>query len=209
MTSTTPTSRKIDDVTRRAAANAVETVKLTNVRLCSANVFEPVAIGGSEALRYRAEIVIPLDDPAWEAVAEDVIGKIQQVWRLATGSEDFPEHNMISRGDDKRGRDGKPVPGLQNTIIISASNVDMPTIVGEAGEIVRGDDGSIYGGATVFAILRFYAMVTGTRPGVYAELCALKHLKHGQSLGFARHAVQRKITIADFDDGKALGAGLS
>lgn len=198
----------LDDVTRRAAASAAQEFHITNVSLCSADVHVPVTLGGSDAKRYRAAIMIPVADPAWEAVADQAIQKTHSVWRLATGKDEFPVNNMISRGEEKRDRAGRKIPGLEGTIILSASNMNRPLLIGEGGAAIEEDDGSFYAGATVHAILKFYPMLTGTMPGVYAELLGLKHLRHGQAIGFVRKSVSA-ITAASFDGATAAGAGMS
>lgn len=168
-------------------------VKLQEVRISFPQLFNPQAFEQNTP-KYNATFLFGAGsqnakvlDAAVQQVAKGLWGeKTEQIFKsLRTNNK-----MLVRDGDDKEHLDG-----YTGQLFIKASNISRPTVLHKDKTPLTEQDGVIYGGCYVNAVIDVYAFEKSGIRGVFAKLLGVQFVRDGDSFSGAA-----KIAEDDFDD---------
>lgn len=173
-------------------------VKLSNVRLAFADLWEPRPGMNGGAARYGAKLIFEPDSKAHKAmeaalqeVAEEKWGKAAAKVVKSLGTD----KKCLRDGDNSTNKDGDIYDGFEGNLFVAAYNKKKPTTINRQRDHVE-DDGTIYAGCRVNAIVDVYAMErTGQGKSINASLGGVQFFKDDDAFGGGG-----RVAADDFDE---------
>lgn len=172
-------------------------VHINNARVSFANgLFTPTALEPTQTPKYGADFIIGPDTKVFKVTAdgkkvettlkavelevanEAWKGKGQQMLATLEASK-----KAYRDGDKRVNKAGDTYDGYEGNWYVTAKNATRPTVVGANREPVSQEDGVIYSGCYVNAIVEFYANTAPTKKGVFAALKGVQFAKDGDAFG--------------------------
>jgi hypothetical protein len=171
-------------------------MKLTirNARLAFPAIFEAKAVNAGDKPAFSASLIIGKNDPqvkaieaAIEQAAADKFGpKAAAMLKTLRAGDKTCLHN----GDTKA-----QYAGFEGNLFVSARNPSRPLVVNRDKTPVTQQDGVVYGGCYVNALLEIWAQDNAYGKRVNATLMGIQFVKDGEAFGGGGVA-----TEDDFDD---------
>lgn len=171
-------------------------VKLPNVRLSYPAIFKKKAQKNGE-LKYVASFVFPKDDEklkkkiekAYEEVCKEKFnGKVPAFkgYKYPIRDGDEPKDDGEDRG-----------PEYEGMFFLNAKSDKAPVLMNGKKERIIEDDGTLYGGCYVNAIVRLYAVNNEDVKGVFVSLEGIMYAGKGEAFGAAAISEDE---FGDFED---------
>jgi len=157
-------------------------IKLTNVRLSFADIFEPRAFKPGDPPKYKGTFLVPKDDKKQLKVIEDAI--------LAVAKEKWPknaEKVLASiRGNANKfcfqDGDTKSYAGYEGMMAFSASSKTRPLVLDRDKSPLTKDDGRPYSGCYVNCSVDIFAY-DNSGNGISATLRGVQFYRDGEAFG--------------------------
>lgn len=169
-------------------------VKLNNVRLAFPNLFKPEQINGEGDPKYGATFILPKGHPALVEInkAMEQVAKDKWADKAPAIMKKIEMENKLclKNGDLKAEYDG-----FTGNYYISASNKVRPFIVDRDKTQLNPDDGVIYAGCYVNAVIDIWAMDNKFGKRICATLSGAQFFKDGDAFTGGAPA-----TEDDFED---------
>lgn len=132
---------------------------------------------------------------AWKANGEKMLKSLE------------PSKRAVRDGDAKVDKAGNPRPGYEGHTYVTAKNETRPTIVDRGRREIKAEDGTIYSGCRVTAIIELYANTTPNKKGVFASLLGVQFVEDDESFGGGRAASADEFEeLSEGTDGEDFGA---
>lgn len=162
-------------------------VKLRDVRLSFEHVFVPTASVKDGPKKYRASFLIDPSSPEGKKAIREIeraISEVEnEVWGK-TGVKFKDDRTCYLDGDDCTNSSGDVYDGYDGMKVIKAANSRRPVIKDRDGKTPLGEeDGKIYSGCYVNAIVRLYGIKDADKGGngLFASLEGLQFVRHGKA----------------------------
>jgi hypothetical protein len=179
-------------------------VKLQNVRLAFPSLWEPTAVGDSEAKAYGARFILDpkanaadvknIEDAIalvakdkWGAKADAILKKLQSDGKITFSKDEYVNKN------------GDVYDGFEDMYHIGGrtpEEKEAPTIVSKKGfRVKQGEEGAPYSGCYVIAILDIWAQDNQYGRRINASLSGVQFFRDGAAFGGGRPA-----SLDEFED---------
>lgn len=167
-------------------------IKLNNVRLSYANVFEARAMNEGQEPKYSTQIIIPKDHPQIKELKKAVIEVARDKFPKLVKDNKIPAKikTPLRDGDEERDDEPEVYGGMY---FFNASNKKRPTVVDCDTTPLTEDDNVIYSGCYANVFVDIYGFDTAGNKGVAAALGGVQFKKDGEALG------GKGVTADDFD----------
>lgn len=167
-------------------------IKLNNVRLSYANVFEARAMNEGQEPKYSTQIIIPKDHPQIKELKKAVIEVARDEFPKLVKDNKIPAKikTPLRDGDEERDDEPEVYGGMY---FFNASNKKRPTVVDRDTTPLTEDDNVIYSGCYANVFVDIYGFDTAGNKGVAAALGGVQFKKDGEALG------GKGVTADDFD----------
>lgn len=161
-------------------------VRLKNVRLSFANLFEPQqgimdeATGKRGEPKYNCSFLIPKDTADGKAIMAALKKASAEVKEAKWGKNQpnlKPEKLCVRDGDLEA------YDGYAGHFYVSSSNSRQPVLVDRDRSPLQKESGKLYSGCYVNAIVRIWAQDNQYGKRVNASLEAVQFLRHGEAFG--------------------------
>jgi len=160
-------------------------IKVRNARLAFPSLWHKASFNGAEGDKYEATLLIPKSDTeTYNAIMEEV-QRLQKEAGIKVPSDKL----CIRDGDDYE------YDGYAGHWAIKASNRARPTIIDRDKTPLTEDDGVIYGGCYVNAIIQLWLQNNEYGKRINANLLGVQFAKDGEPFSTGVTA-----TEDDFDD---------
>lgn len=178
-------------------------VKLENVRLAFAALFEPKTVGGEGDPRFSAAFPIEPGSANAKRLDEAVKAVAAEKWgKKADGIlDELRKKGRISYRQEPLSKDGEVYDGFEDMHSLNASNKVRPLVIDRDRTPLTAQDGKPYSGCYVYATVDVWAQDNSFGKRVNATLTGVQFCRDGDAFGGATTAKQD-----DFDD-LADGAG--
>lgn len=201
--------RDDDDGDKKRKGNPKLEVRLERVRLSYPALFRPKSYDNDDDkgnAKYSASFIIdPTTAHGKKAIAdcEDAIDEAKfEKWG---NKQPRLNDDKIALRDDKG--DNTDNPEYEGMMYVSASNSKRPKVFDRLREPLTDEDGVIYGGCYVNAIVRFWAQDNKYGKRVNASLEGVQFVKDGEAFGAAPLSDDAFDIIDDDEDGDSRGRG--
>lgn len=174
-------------------------VKLKNVRLAFADLFQPRSVNNSDP-KFSAAFIMEPDSPnvaAVEAAMKDVAtakwgAKGEKI--LAKLIKD--KKVCLKDGNDNTNKEGEVYSGFEGMSYVSANNAERPILLDRNGvdELTRAD-GKPYAGCYVYANIEIWAQDNSYGQRINAQLRGVQFFKDGDAF-----AGGTPVSAEEFDD---------
>ena len=172
-------------------------IRLENVRLSFPELFKPRKFQDNEDSQPRFEASFLYDTNSSAVRVFNIVNKKREGEKLYEGERGlaYLNHSIKKAIDTKwpgktKGvkiclNDGneKEYDGYEDVWVISAANKIRPTVVDQRGRPITAEDGSIFGGCYVNAIVGWWAQDNKWGKRINANLDAVQFLRTGEPLG--------------------------
>lgn len=173
-------------------------IKLNDVRISFPDIFEAKAFNDS-APRYSAQFIFEPDSKVHEAVESAIDAVGEEKWKKS-----WPKIKaQLESKDAMCSHDGelKEYPGYEGNLYISSSNKVRPMVIDKDKSPLTQEDGVIYSGCYVNAIIDIWAQDNQYGKRVNAKLMAVQFKRAGEPLsGSSGGASLDDFDIEDDDD---------
>jgi hypothetical protein len=188
-------------------------VILKNVRISFPRLFKAEGFQGSDQnKKYSANFILDADNPEHKKAikqlkaAIDAVGseKFGKKWKggdmtvkgycLKSADESLQDEKFVSDVDIED-NDGNMPSYAENAYLVGASETKRPTVVGRDKTPLTEEDGVIYGGCYVTAIINLWAQDNSYGKRVNANLLGVQFKKDGEAF-----ATSESVNEDDFDD---------
>lgn len=150
---------------------------LTNVMVSFPNVFKPTSFEEGQTKKYSAVFMIPKDSDAI-GVVQGVVDDLKKENKVTKA---LPNDNIFFVDGDETDREE-----YAGHYIVKAKNVKRPTVVNRDKSPLTEEDGLIYGGCIVNAVLDpYYYKHASGKQFILASLKALQYVEEGTPFGDA------------------------
>ncbi len=157
-------------------------IKLTNVRLAFADIYEAKEFQGDGKPKFGATFLLPEDDEKQCERLEKLINKVaKDKW-----DDDIPKSVRFGKNKclAQIGNDMDTVyDGFADMVAVKASNKTRPVLINKDKSPVAEADGVIYSGCYVNAVFTLWAQDNKWGKRVNGSLSAIQFAKHGESFG--------------------------
>jgi len=151
-------------------------IKLTNVRLSYPVLFKPKAMEEGQDPKYSAAFL--LDKKEHKALIAEIKTKIESL--KAEKNLKVPADKVcLKDGELKEDVDGYG----PDVMFVNTSNKTRPTVVNRDRSPVTEDDGVVYGGCYVNAVIRLWAQNNSWGKRINASLEAVQFVSDGEAFG--------------------------
>jgi hypothetical protein len=163
-------------------------VHLQNVRLSFPKLWEPVQFNGKGDAKFEANFLLHKKDNADEIkeVRNAIKAAIKQKW----GSKPTGSFEVFLRDGEE-----KDTEGYQDSMFFVAKSRKRPTIVDRDKTPLVEEDGKIYAGCYVNAVVSLWCQDNDYGKAVRCNLSGVQFVKDGDSFGSA--AVDANTVFAD------------
>ena len=147
-------------------------ILLKNVRLSFPALFKKYEFQGVEQ-KYSATFLLPKSDVETKTKIDNLIKNLLTENKVKIGADKI----CIVDGDDKE------YDGYAGNWSIKASNSKRPTVINRDKSPISEEDGVVYAGCYVNAIIEFWVQNNSFGKRVNANLLGVQFLKDGESFG--------------------------
>jgi len=165
-------------------------IMLRNVRLSYEHIFTPVAFDDSQTAKYSATFILPKDHPDVGAVKRAMLEAGQEKYPAAFDGGTWPRGFTCSLKDaDKETNSQGEIlseknSAYKNCYILEANSTRRPVVIDRSKAAITEEDGIIYSGCYVNAILGAAAYEFGkVKKGVKCYLNGVQFVKDGERFG--------------------------
>lgn len=170
---------------------------LNNVRVSFANgIFNASAMQDGQTPKYGADFILQSDSVVVQvkpdgtkvkttlaaaelAVADEAWkGKGAQMLKTLESSK-----RSVREGDKRVNKSGDVYEGYEGATYVTAKSPTRPLVVNTDRSPLTEDDGVIYSGCYVNAIIELYANTQPTKKGVFAALKGVQFVRDGDAFG--------------------------
>jgi hypothetical protein len=145
---------------------------LSNVRLSFPSLWVRSIFDGKEG-KYEATFLIPKSDTETKNKMDTTIRQM-----IAESKLKIPKDKIcVKDGDDYE------FDGYENTWTLKASNNRQPTLLDTDKTPLTTDDGKIYAGCYVNAVIEFWVQNNNYGKRINANLLGVQFVKHGEAFG--------------------------
>ena len=166
---------------------------INNARLSFPSVWKRSVYNGVEG-KFEATLLIPKDNAKTIKMLKSAIKAKVDDSGLKIPSSKF----CMKDGDDIY--EEKEYDGYQNTYAFKASNNTRPTIVNRDGSQLTEDDGKIYAGCVVNAIVELWVQNNNYGKRINANLLGLQFVKDGEPFGAGSLDVSNEFQVLEEDE---------
>jgi len=189
-------------------------IKLPNVRINFARIFKAEGFqGSSENQRYNAQFVLDADNPEHVKAVKAIRKEIDRIgsekwgdkWKggkmkvlgycLKSADESLQDEQFVT-DVTVEDQDGNLPAYLENTYQLAASETKRPTVVNRDKSPLTEEDGVIYDGCYVTALVGFWAQDNKFGKRINANLLGVQFKKDGDPLASG----VENVNDDDFDD---------
>lgn len=184
-------------------AERQDVVVLKNVRLGFPKVWKPEAATPDAKPKFGANLIIEADSAEYKANVKACEAAVTYVAKKQWGDKAERIAAAIERkrksfrdGDGETNEEGDTWDGFAGNMIVSAKNAKRPQILNRDKTPLAEEDGVIYAGCYVDAVVSFYTTATKEQGGngIFASLEIVRFRKDGESFGAG------KLNVDDFLD---------
>lgn len=174
-------------------------VQLKNVILSFPHLFKASSFDGNQEAKFSASFLMEKDDPQVATIGKAMLSVAEGKWgekAPAIYKEIRAKGSLCLRDGDTKAS----TAGYEGRMFLNASSKGRPTLVDSNRAPLAEEDGKLYGGAIVNAIIDLWCKDNGYGKRVCAELKGVQFVRHGQAFGGSAPA-----SADDFED---LGEGV-
>ena len=179
-------------------AERQDVVVLKNVRLAFAKLWKAEAATADAKPKFGASLLLEPDTAEYKAnvkaceAAVAYVSKKQWAdkWERISGAIER-KRKAFRDGDGETNEEGDTWDGFAGTMIVVAKNVKRPQILNRDKTPLAEEDGVVYSGCYVDAVVSFYTTSTKQQGGngIFASLEIVRFRKDGDSFGAGKLAV--------------------
>lgn len=173
-------------------------VKLQNVRIAFANLFEAKAVQGDGDPRYSAVFILTPDDANCKLIEKAIAAVATEKWKdkgIEVAKKLFKDGRVCYLRDAKTDKNGEVYEGFEDTYSITASNKARPSIFDRDKSQLTVADGRPYSGSYVNAVIEIWAQDNNWGRRINGSLKGVQFVKDGDAFGGGRVS-----SPDDFDD---------
>lgn len=165
----------------KTTANPNGVVRLTNVRIAFPELFEAKAFEGGKPA-FSATLIFPTDHEANEAIDQAIEAVAQARWKdkAPTMLRQLRASGKVCLRDGETKGD---LAGFAGNNFVTARAYVRPTVIDRDRTPLHAEDGRIYGGCYVNAIIQVWAQDNGFGKRVNASLKGVQFFRDGESFG--------------------------
>ena len=160
-------------------------VKLLNVRIAFANIFEPKQVGDEGEARFSAAFVIePGSENAKKLkAAVEAVGKEKWKDKATAILGELRKKERVCYKEEPLAKDGVVYDGFEGMHAVNASNKVRPTVIDRDKSVLVQADGRPYAGCYVNAIIDVWAQDNKYGKRVNASLAGVQFYADGDAFG--------------------------
>jgi len=166
-------------------------VRITNVRIAFATLFEPRSVNGEGDPRFSATFIIEQASPLAKALDKAITQVATEKWKdKAPGvlKKLFSEGRVCLLKGAKTNQSGEVYEGFEDTWSINSSNKARPTVVDRNRSPLTQADGKPYSGCYVNAVVELWAQDNNWGRRVNATLKGVQFVRDGDAFTGTRVA---------------------
>lgn len=149
------------------------TVKLKNVRLSFPSLFKKSSFEGNEG-KFEGTFLFPKSDKETEKIVRDAI----EACKKETNNSKVPESKLCIKDGDEFEYDG-----YAGMWAVKAGNNKRPTVIGKDRSPLAEEDGVLYAGCYVNAIIEPWSQNNKYGKRINANLLGVQFAKDGEPFG--------------------------
>jgi hypothetical protein len=134
----------------------------------------------------EAELAVATD--AWKANGAKILATLEA------------SKKSIREGDKRVNKSGDVYEGYEGNWYVTAKTPTRPLLVDQHRQPVAEEDGTIYSGCYVNAIIELYANTQPTKKGVFAGLKGVQFVKDGDAFGGGAPAAASEFDVVEGAD---------
>lgn len=171
-------------------------MKITGARISFASgLFHASAFEEGQQPKFGADLILVEESKVFKKVdgkwvpaeAKDIfLAVANEAWK-GHGAEMLAEleasKKALRNGDKRRNAAGEVYEGYEGNYYITAKNSVRPTVLDRQRQPITEEDGVVYSGCYVNAIVDVYANTKARTKGVFAGLQGVQFAKDGESFG--------------------------
>lgn len=170
-------------------------VRLSNVRLSYAHLFEPYASEPSQDEKYSVCLLIPKKDKEAVSVIEQAIEKVKQEGKAKWGGKIPAKLKLPLRDGDEERPDDENYAGHY---FINANAKRKPDVRNQMN-IQTANEEEVYSGCYAYAFINFFPFDSNGNRGIGAGLNGIIKIADGDKLSGAP-SIDSMLDDMDFDD---------
>lgn len=177
-------------------------ITLKNVRLSFPDLWEATQFNGTGPFNYRAQFLIPADDPQRKIIDAAIKELAKETWKGKADAvlADILTDKKASCWIDGNRREYDGYEGMWALSTLRKQEKGRPTILDADRSPLTSKDGKPYAGCYVYAIVELWAQNNEHGKAIRCELLGVQFYKDGDSFAGGSAA-------ADADEFEDLGAG--
>lgn len=167
-----------------------KTIMMNNVRLSYEHIFQPSAFDDSQDAKYSATLIIRKDHPDLPALKRAFMEAGAEKFASLFGGNGWPKGVTCALKDaDKDTNSAGEIlaeknPDYKNSYVLMATSSRRPLVVGRRKEALTEQDGVIYSGCYINALLGIGGYEFGKlKKGVKAYLNGVQFVADGERFG--------------------------
>lgn len=169
-------------------------VKLEKVRLAFPKLFKAEQVNGEGEPRFSATFIFPKDHPNVKDIENAILQVAKEKWAdkadVILKKVKAELKTCLKDGDLKA-----DLEGFVGNYFLNANNITRPYVINRDKALLTADDGVIYAGCYVYALIDIWAMDNKFGKRICASLSGVQFYKDGDA--FTGGGV---ASDADFDD---------
>ena len=151
-------------------------IKMQNVRICFPSLFHTASFGGEDTGKYEATFI--LDKKEHTGIIKEIEAAMKELTKEKFKGKLPPADKLsIKDGDDTER------PEFEGAFTVKASTKKRPLAVDRDKRPLTEDDGTIYAGCYVNAIISLWAQDNKYGKRVNAQLDGIQFCNNGEPLG--------------------------
>lgn len=172
------------------------TLHIKNARLSFANgLFNASSLEEGQAKKFGADFIITPETEILKATPQGKVRTTLKAAMLEVANDTWKgkgeamlnaleaSKKCVRNGDTKLDKGGEVRDGYAGNWYVTAKNVKRPGTFAKDGTPVTEEDGVIYSGCYVYAIVELYGNAQPTKKGVFASLLGVRFEADGDSFG--------------------------
>lgn len=171
-------------------------VKLANVRLSYPSLFKKAQQQNGD-LKYQASFIFPKDDEKLKKALEKAYDEVCNEKFNGKIPKFKGDRYPIRDGDDPKNTGEDRGPEYEGMFYINAKSDKPPVLMDGKKNRLTEDDGTLYAGCYVNAIVTLYAVNKDDVKGVFVSLDGVMFARKGEAFGAAPISEEE---FADFED---------
>lgn len=184
---------------------------LNNVRVSFANgLYKATALEAGQQEKFGADFILQPDSVVLRVNADGTKTKTTlkdaelavaaEAWK-ANGAKILAtlegSKKAIRNGDLRTNKAGEVYEGYEGRTYVTAKTATRPLLVNANRQPVTEEDGTIYSGCYVNAIIELYANTQPTKKGVFAGLKGVQFVRDGDAFGGGAPAAANEFDVVE------------